>query len=184
MHQQLTLTMSMFFIPFLLKELDLKCEKKRKSLETEFQEPKHEQSVQTNEDRVRTNVDRVQTNVEQPLLTANDVELESKDGRKKVLSGNPGSFADVYAASYCGNPVAVKVLRFRPCDTSLQAFKDEVSVCLSLVHPNIVRTFGGVFKDKADQPFWIVMERLEKTLAEVYFAIHALLSCQFCAKQL
>jgi len=95
-----------------------------------------------------------------------------------VRLGKSGSFGDVFSASHCQNtPVAVKKLKFPasadqltssdPARAAFAAFVAEVSFASSLNHPNIVRTLGGVV-DPDSQPFcWIVMERLEKSLAEV-----------------
>jgi hypothetical protein len=108
-----------------------------------------------------------------------DKEEVGSDGElQPVRLGKHGTFADVYAAVYCNDtPVAVKKLRspisahdVATSDTaraSFAAFLAEVSFSYSLKHPNIVRTLGGVVDALAKPPCWIVMERLDTTLAEV-----------------
>jgi hypothetical protein len=108
-----------------------------------------------------------------------DKEEVGRDGElQPVRLGKHGTFGDVYAAMYCNHtPVAVKKLKFPisahdmassdAAPASFAAFVAEVSFAFSLKHPNIVRTLGGVVDEKAKPPCWIVMERLEKSLAEV-----------------
>ena len=97
---------------------------------------------------------------------------------QNVRLGKPGSFGDVYSAIYCNEtPVAVKKLKSPISDrdlassetarASFASFVTEVSFAFSLKHPNIVRTFGGVVDALEDPPCWIVMERLDVSLAEV-----------------
>ncbi len=103
-------------------------------------------------------------------------------GRSRELQavrlGKHGTFGDVYSAMHCNDtPVAVKKLKspisahdLASSDTaraSFAAFVAEVSFAFSLKHPNIVRTLGGVVDALEEPPCWIVMERLEKSLAEV-----------------
>jgi hypothetical protein len=130
-------------------------------------------------------------------IRSDEISFDMKDvgrrkERQKVSLGKPGSFGDVYAAKHCrvdldcegkpaaanlnfdGMPVAVKKLRspvsaddLASCPDAFAAFVKEVTLAFSLNHPNIVRTFGGVVDPKEEPPCWIVMERLERSLAEV-----------------
>ena len=117
-------------------------------------------------------------------MRSDELEFDLKEvgrGKNKLkmpVAFKSGSFGDVYSASHCrSTPVAVKKLKVPGSADELAssdaaraafaAFVAEVSFASSLNHPNIVRTLGGVV-DPDSQPFcWIVMERLEKPLAEV-----------------
>jgi serine/threonine protein kinase len=58
----------------------------------------------------------------------------------------------------------------RDCAAYFAAFVREVTFAFSLKHPNIVRTLGGVVDPEEEPPCWIVMERLDVSLAEVHYA--------------
>jgi hypothetical protein len=105
--------------------------------------------------------------------------IEVKKGKlREVRLGKAGSFGDVFSALHCGLPVAVKKLRAPGTADELQsadpsaalasfaAFVTEISFSFSLNHPNIVRTLGGVVDAQEEPPCWIVMERLQHSLAE------------------
>jgi hypothetical protein len=117
------------------------------------------------------------------FIRSETVSFDKKEvGRSRELQnvrlGKSGSFGDVYSAIYCNDtPVAVKKLKSPISDrdlassetarASFASFVTEVSFAVSLKHPNIVRTFGGVVDALEDPPCWIVMERLDVSLAEV-----------------
>jgi hypothetical protein len=117
------------------------------------------------------------------FIRSEAIEIDKKEvGKKKekqaVRLGKPGSFGDVYSAMYCNDtPVAVKKLKFPTsardmassdvARASFAAFVAEVSFAFSLKHPNIVCTFGGVVDASEEPPCWIVMEKLERSMAEV-----------------
>jgi len=105
-------------------------------------------------------------------------EIKKGQPPKEVRLGKPGSFGDVISALHCGvTPVAVKKLRAPSsaddvassdlARASFAAFVSEVSFAFALNHPNIVRTLGGVVDALEEPPCWIVMERLQRSLAEV-----------------
>lgn len=69
-----------------------------------------------------------------------------------------GAFGVVYKGTYSGNPVAIKAL-YRFTQDALDGFKRDLTVMMSLHHPNIVGFRGDVI---GDLDFRIVMEFMSK----------------------
>jgi serine/threonine protein kinase len=121
------------------------------------------------------------------FMRAEELKMEYKEIKKgqpakEIRLGKSGSFGDVFSAVHCGATlVAVKKLRYPGkaeelassdvARVSFAAFVAEVSFAFSLNHPNIVRTIGGVVDALEEPPCWIVMERLQRSLAEM--PVHA-----------
>ena len=112
-------------------------------------------------------------------MRVKELQMDKKEqSSREVRLGKPGSFGDVFSGWHCGTPVAVKKLR-SPCSAeelassnldaraSFAAFVTEVSFAFVLKHPNIVRTLGGIVDPQEEPPCWIVMERLQCSLADV-----------------
>jgi serine/threonine protein kinase len=113
------------------------------------------------------------------IMRTKELQMDKKgESANNVRLGQPGSFGDVYSAMHFGTPVAVKKLR-SPCSAqdlssskpaaraAFAAFVTEVSFAFSLKHPNIVRTLGGIVDAREEPPCWIVMERLQCSLADM-----------------
>ncbi|KAK8807370.1 hypothetical protein WA158_004129 [Blastocystis sp. Blastoise] len=75
-----------------------------------------------------------------------------------------GAFAKVYAGSYKGQEVALKVLNICPRNKDLIALKREVIIQSQMKHPNIVQIYGLSYK--GDKPV-IVMEMGGETLRKL-----------------
>lgn len=91
-----------------------------------------------------------------------DWKIDKTDVTMEHMIGS-GSTATVYAASWRGTPVAVKVLK---------SDFDETDISTLLVHPNVVQVFGIV-----DETM-IVMERMSSTVSRRTFKQqHALNIC-------
>jgi hypothetical protein len=101
---------------------------------------------------------------------------EGKKGKKMDVTLGDGTFGVVYAATYCGERVVVKKMK-NPQNAdaahtvtgsqALESFSCEVSLACALNHPNIVHTLGGVVDEEEEPPCWIVMERMDQSLAKV-----------------
>jgi hypothetical protein len=118
-------------------------------------------------------------------------EVKKGQPAKEIRLGKPGSFGDVFSATHCDRTlVAVKKLKI-PTKTNdlvssasaaaaFAAFVKEVSFAFSLKHPNIVRTLGGVVDHQEEPPCWIIMERLNMSLAEVMYSTFVFVTDSLC----
>ncbi|KAJ3017125.1 UNVERIFIED_CONTAM: hypothetical protein HDU68_011833 [Siphonaria sp. JEL0065] len=93
-----------------------------------------------------------------------DLFIPQKELKNENVQLGRGSFGDVVAGTYNGEPVAIKKVRA----SDLSIFKKEVVILSNLRHPNIVRFWGySEAIDEWNEPvLTIIMERMETTLLQ------------------